>query len=133
MGKKPVSAEAEAEYAADVALAARFDELLGRARAAEQGFRVGQARAVPVAELYPLAKALDARDAPADRNTARAARGNTADEHQPIARGLNRGRGPPIAAAAPVSGRPPGSFSQRHSAPSAGRVPATAIWQQTVS
>ena len=60
MGKKPVSAEAEAEYAADVALAARFDELLGRARAAEQGFRAGQARAVPVAELYPLAKALDA-------------------------------------------------------------------------
>ena len=60
MGKKPVSAEAEAEYAADVALAARFDELLGRARAAEQGFPAGQARAVPVAELYPLAKALDA-------------------------------------------------------------------------
>lgn len=60
MGRKQVSAEAEAEYAADVALAARFDELLERAQAAEQDFRAGQARAVPVAELYPLAKALDA-------------------------------------------------------------------------
>ena len=60
MSRKQVSADAEAEYAADVALAARFDELLERARTAEQDFRVAQARAVPVAQLYPLAKALDA-------------------------------------------------------------------------
>ena len=60
MGRKQVSADAEAEYAADVAVAARFDELLERARAAERDFRTAQARAVPVAELYPLAKGLDA-------------------------------------------------------------------------
>jgi hypothetical protein len=58
MGRKQVSAAAEAEYAADVALAARFDELLERARAAEQDFRTAEARAVPVARLYPLAQAL---------------------------------------------------------------------------
>ena len=58
-GKKQVGAEAEAEYAADVALAARFDGLLERARTAEQEFRTAQARAVPLPELYALAKALD--------------------------------------------------------------------------
>jgi hypothetical protein len=60
MGRKQVSAEAEAEYAADVAHAARFDELLERARTAEQEFRTAQAQAVPLPELYALAKALDA-------------------------------------------------------------------------
>ncbi len=60
MGRKQVSADAEAEYAADVAVAATFDELLERARGAEHDFRAAQARAVPVAELYPLAKELDA-------------------------------------------------------------------------
>ena len=53
------SAEAEAEHAADVALAAQFDDLLGQARAAEQVFRQAQAAARPVDELYPLAKRLD--------------------------------------------------------------------------
>jgi hypothetical protein len=59
MGKKQVSAEAEAEYAADVALAAKFDELFAQARAAEQAFRAAQAAAMPDDEIYPLARALD--------------------------------------------------------------------------
>jgi len=59
MGKKQVSAEAEAEYAADVALAAKCDELLARARAAELDFRRAQAAATPPDELYPLARTLD--------------------------------------------------------------------------
>jgi hypothetical protein len=54
-----VSATAEAEFAADVALAAQFDSLLAEARAAEQAFRTAQARAVPADELYPLARNLD--------------------------------------------------------------------------
>jgi hypothetical protein len=58
-GRKKVSAEAEAEYAADVALAAKFDELLARARAAEQDFRKAQAGAMPAGQLYPLARKLD--------------------------------------------------------------------------
>ena len=57
--RKQVSGQAEAEYAADVALAARFDDLLAAARAAEQAFRYAQARAVPISELYPLARRLD--------------------------------------------------------------------------
>jgi hypothetical protein len=57
--RKQVSGHAEAEYAADVALAAQFDELLARAREAEQAFRSAQARAVPTGELYPLARTLD--------------------------------------------------------------------------
>jgi hypothetical protein len=58
-GRKQVSAEAEAEYAADVALAATFDELLAQARAAEQDFRNAQAAAMPGDQLYPLARKLD--------------------------------------------------------------------------
>ena len=57
--RKQVSGNAEAEYAADVALAGQFDDLLAKARASEQAFRRAQARAVPVAELYPLARDLD--------------------------------------------------------------------------
>jgi hypothetical protein len=59
MGRKQVSAAAEAEYAADVALAAQFDELLARARAAEQDFRNAQAAATPADQMYPLARTLD--------------------------------------------------------------------------
>jgi hypothetical protein len=59
MGRKQVSGAAESEYAADVALAAKFDDLLADARAAEQEFREAQARALPDDELYPLARALD--------------------------------------------------------------------------
>jgi hypothetical protein len=55
-----ISAAAEANYLADVTLAARFPELLGRAQAAEQEYRDAQATAAPVSAQYPLAQALDA-------------------------------------------------------------------------
>jgi hypothetical protein len=58
--RKPVSAEAEQMLAADEALAARFDELLEAARAAEQQLRDGQASGVPLPEQHRLATALDA-------------------------------------------------------------------------
>jgi len=57
--RKQASAEAEAEYTADVALAAQFDHLLDVARAAEQEFRRAQATSRPGDEVYPLAKRLD--------------------------------------------------------------------------
>jgi hypothetical protein len=57
--RNQVTAKAEAEYTADVALAAQFDDLLAEARETEQVFRKAQARAVPAAELYPLAANLD--------------------------------------------------------------------------
>ena len=57
--RRQVSGTAEAEYAADTALAAQFDDLLAKARAAEQAFRNAQARGVPISELHPLAKRLD--------------------------------------------------------------------------
>jgi hypothetical protein len=57
--RKQASAKAEAEYTADVALAAQFDHLLDLARAAEQEFRRAQAAARPDEEVYPLAKTLD--------------------------------------------------------------------------
>ena len=59
MRGRQVSGTAEAEYAADTALAAQFDELLAAARSAEQTFRDAQARGQPIKELYPLAKRLD--------------------------------------------------------------------------
>ncbi len=58
--RKPVSPEAEQMLAADEALAARFDELLEQARAAEQELRDAQAAATPLEQQYRLAKALDA-------------------------------------------------------------------------
>ena len=60
VGRKQASADAQAEYLADVALAANFDELLAAAKAAEADFRTAQATARPLAEQYPLAKKLDA-------------------------------------------------------------------------
>lgn len=59
MRRGKVSGTAEAEYAADTALAAQFDELLAAARSAEQTYRDAQARSRPISELYPLAKRLD--------------------------------------------------------------------------
>ncbi len=59
MARKQVSAAAEAEYAADAALAAKFDELLARARSVEQDFRKAQAARMPGDQLYPLARKLD--------------------------------------------------------------------------
>ena len=44
-GRIKISAAAEADYLADVALAANFDQLLGRAQAADQEFRLAQAKA----------------------------------------------------------------------------------------
>lgn len=58
-GRVKISAAAEAEYLADVAHAARFDELLSRARAAEQEYREAQAAGAPPSVQYPLARALD--------------------------------------------------------------------------
>jgi hypothetical protein len=58
-GRAKISAETEANYLADVALAARFSELLGRARVAEQEFRQAQAAAAPASVQYPLAHVLD--------------------------------------------------------------------------
>jgi hypothetical protein len=58
-GKAKISSAAEANYLADVALAARFPELLDRAQVAEQQFRHAQAAGEPDPVQYPLARALD--------------------------------------------------------------------------
>jgi hypothetical protein len=58
-GRATISAAAEADYLADVAHAARFPELLGRAQAAEQQYRQAQADRTPAGEQYRLAHALD--------------------------------------------------------------------------
>lgn len=58
-GRVTISAAAEADYLADVALAARFTELLARAQAAEQEFREAQADRASGPDLYRLARGLD--------------------------------------------------------------------------
>ena len=61
MGKrKPVSQEAETKHAADVALAARFDDLFAEAQAAEQALRDAQANGASEQEQHDLGKRLDA-------------------------------------------------------------------------
>lgn len=60
MGRKKASGLAETRYAVDVALKARFHELLANARAAENAFRKAQTAAAPNEELYLLARKLDA-------------------------------------------------------------------------
>ena len=72
--RNQVSGQAEAEYAADVALAAQFDDLLAQARAAEQAFRRAQARGLPLAEVYPLARRLETALTDAMRSAYAAAR-----------------------------------------------------------
>jgi hypothetical protein len=57
--RKQVSEAAQAQYLADLALAARFDELLAAARAAEDDFRRAQATPARHAEEYRLAVRLD--------------------------------------------------------------------------
>ena len=57
--RKPASQEAEQKFAADQALAARFDELLAEARSAEAEMRDGQGAHAPLTERYRLAKRLD--------------------------------------------------------------------------
>jgi len=58
--KPAVSPDALLKHAADEALAARFDDLLGQARAAEQELRDAEAARVLLPERYRLAKRLDA-------------------------------------------------------------------------
>jgi hypothetical protein len=60
LGRRRVSPEAEAQHAADVALAGQFPELLQKAKAAEGELRRAQASRAPLAELRRLGKALDA-------------------------------------------------------------------------
>jgi hypothetical protein len=72
--RNQVSGQAEAEYAADVALAAQFDDLLAQARAAEQAFRRAQGRGLPLAEVYPLARRLETALTDAMRSAYAAAR-----------------------------------------------------------
>jgi len=60
VGRKQASADAQAQYLADVALAANFDDLLVAAQTAEQAYRDAQATTRPLAEQYTLAKSLDA-------------------------------------------------------------------------
>jgi hypothetical protein len=57
--RKSASQEAEQKFAADQALAARFDELLAEARSAEQELHDAQAAQAPLTERYRLAKRLD--------------------------------------------------------------------------
>jgi hypothetical protein len=58
-GRIKISAAAEANYLADVALAANFSELLARAQAAEQEYRQAQATRAPGNVQYQLARDLD--------------------------------------------------------------------------
>jgi hypothetical protein len=58
-GRTDISAESQAKYLADVALAATFDDLLARAHAAEHDFRQAQATGAPASTQYPLASTLD--------------------------------------------------------------------------
>ena len=60
MGRPKPSSEAEQQYKADAALAARRNELLEAAREAEDRLRQAQARHAPVTELHSLAEELDA-------------------------------------------------------------------------
>jgi hypothetical protein len=61
IGKRTsVSQDATEKYEADTALARQFDELLERARAAEQEFRDAQAAGAPEDRLRSLGKQLDA-------------------------------------------------------------------------
>ena len=57
--RKPVSKDATAKHAADVALAEQFDDLLAEARAAEQALHTAQAERAPLAELHARGKRLD--------------------------------------------------------------------------
>jgi hypothetical protein len=59
-GKTKISGQAKRAYAVDVEQAARFDELLASARAAENEFRKAQSAAAPNNELYLLARKFDA-------------------------------------------------------------------------
>jgi hypothetical protein len=57
--RKPASPEAGQKFAADQALADRFDDLLAEARSAEQEMRDAQAAHAPLTERYRRARRLD--------------------------------------------------------------------------
>jgi hypothetical protein len=57
--RKPASPEAARQHAADVALAAKFDELLSRAQDAEHAFREAQAAHAALADQHRLGMDLD--------------------------------------------------------------------------
>jgi hypothetical protein len=57
--RKPVSAEAQRKYDADTALAARFDDLLSRARAACASRRACSLSRAPLTDLHRLGQDLD--------------------------------------------------------------------------
>jgi hypothetical protein len=57
--RKPVSEEAAAKHAADVALAGQFDDLLAQARADEDALRSAEADGAPLAGLHQLGQRLD--------------------------------------------------------------------------
>jgi site-specific DNA-cytosine methylase len=59
-GRIKISAAAEADYLADVALAANFDQLLSRAQTADQEYRNAQATGAAATVQYSLARDLDA-------------------------------------------------------------------------
>jgi hypothetical protein len=59
-GHAKISAAAEADYLADVALAANFDQLLSQAQAADKEFREAQATGAALAVQYARARDLDA-------------------------------------------------------------------------
>ena len=57
--RKPVSQDATAKHAADVALAEQFDDLLAQARSAEDALRAAQANGASLADLHKLGTDLD--------------------------------------------------------------------------
>jgi D-alanyl-D-alanine dipeptidase len=57
--RNPVSSEAAAKHAADVALAQRFDDLFAQAQSAEQALRDAQANRASLEELHRAGKRLD--------------------------------------------------------------------------
>ena len=59
-GGRRVSQEAEERHATDVALGAKFGELLDAARWAEAELRDAQSRGAPLSEQHGLGEALDA-------------------------------------------------------------------------
>ena len=59
MGRPKPSSEAEQQYKADAALAARRADLLGAASEVERRLRQAQARHAPVTEIHRLAEDLD--------------------------------------------------------------------------
>ncbi|HEY2079917.1 MAG TPA: hypothetical protein VGH53_26615 [Streptosporangiaceae bacterium] len=59
-GRIKIGAAAEADYLADVALAANFDQLLGQAQTADQELRLAQAEGAPANVQYARARDLDA-------------------------------------------------------------------------